>query len=222
MAVITISREMGSGGAEIGRQVAQILGYDFVDKNTIEGIFRQYGLTRFDDLYTSAPGFLDLFQHDNLLIISMLNEILEALGQRGQVVILGRGGFAVLGHLADVLDVRIVAPADVRAQRVMAREHLASLPEAEAMVAEDDRTRQRFVQMFYNRRWDETSAFDVIIDTGSVSYETAAQQIVDAARALEKTQFGSDAATTASLEVDPVLADAVAKVLAYPLAPLPG
>lgn len=220
MAVITISREMGSGGAEIGRQVAQTLGYAFVDKNTIDGIFRQYGLTQFDDLYTTTPGFWDLFQQDNLLIISMLNETLEALAQRGQVVILGRGGFAILGHLADVLDVRIVAPAEVRAQRVMARENLATLPEAQARVAEDDHMRQRFVQLFYDRPWDDPTAFDLRIDTGAVSYDAAAQQIVDAARALDQKQFGSDAVTTAGLEVDPVLADAVTKVLAYPLAPL--
>lgn len=222
MAVVTISREMGSGGAEIGRQVAQALGYDFVDKDTIDRIFRQYGLTKFEDLYTTTPGILDLFQYDNLLIISMLNETLEALAHRGTVVILGRGGFAILGQLADVLDVRIVAPAALRAQRVMAREKLASLPEAEARVAEDDHMRQRFVQMFYNRQWDDHAAFDMIIDTGSVSYEAAAQQIVDAAHALDLKQFGSDAVTSASLAVDSVLADAVAKVLAYPIPPLPG
>ena len=62
MAVITISRELGSGGAEIGQQVAKSLGYDYVDKRTIDGIFRQYGLTKFDDLYNSAPGILDLFR----------------------------------------------------------------------------------------------------------------------------------------------------------------
>lgn len=222
MAVITVSREMGSGGADIARQVAQTLGYDFVDKNTIDGIFRQYGLTNFDDLYTSTPGILDLLQQDNLLIISMLNETLEALARRGKVVILGRGGFAILGHLADVLDVRIEAPVAVRAQRVMARENLTSMAEAEARIAQDDHMRRRFVQMFYNRPWDDKSAFDLVLDTGSVSLETAVQQIIGAVRALEQKPFGSDAVTTVSLTVDPVLADAVAKVLAYPLAPLPG
>lgn len=220
MAVITISREMGSGGAEIGRQVAHVLGYDFVDKDTIDGIFRQYGLTKFEDLYTTTPGILDLFQYDNLLIISMLNETLEALAHRGKVVILGRGGFAVLGQLADVLDVRIVAPAAVRAERVMAREGLASRQDADARLVEDDHMRQRFVQMFYNRQWDDPAAFDMIIDTGSVPYEAAVQQIVDAAQALDDKQFGSDAVTTTSLEVDPVLANAVEKTLAYPLTPL--
>lgn len=217
MAVITISRELGSGGAEIGQQVAKSLGYDYVDKRTIDGIFRQYGLTKFDDLYNSAPGILDLFSQTNLLTISMLNEMIEALAQRGKAVIVGRGGFAVLGDYADVLNVRIEAPASVRAQRIMDRENLATLQEAEARVSEDDSVRSKFVHMFYNKQWNEKSNFDLVFDTGALSNDVAAQQIVEAAKALEQRPLGQDAVTTASIEVDPVLADAVAKVVAYPL-----
>ena len=127
MAVITISRELGSGGSDIAQQVAKRLGYEFVDKHTTDGIFRQYGLTKFDDLYSSAPSILDLLNADNLLLISMANEILEAVAKRGNVVILGRAGFAVLGGYADVLNVRIEAPFSDRVQRVMAREGLTDL-----------------------------------------------------------------------------------------------
>lgn len=217
MAVITISRELGSGGADIGRQVAKSLGYDFVDKNTIDGIFRQYGLTKFDDLYNSTPGILDLFNQTNLLTISMLNEMLEAVAQRGKVMILGRGGFAVLGDYADVLNVRIEAPISVRVQQIMARENLATVQEAEARVAKDDNMRRKFVQMFYNKHWDEKSNFDLVLDTGALSNDMAVKQIVDAARALEQKTLGKDAVTTATIKVDPVLVDAVAKVMAYPL-----
>lgn len=222
MAVVTISRQLGSKGAEIGQEVAKNLGYDFVDKRTIDGIFRQYGLTKFDDLYDSAPGILDLFNYNNLLTISMLNEMLEAVAQRGKVVIVGRGGFAVLGDYADVLDVRIEAPVSVRVQRIMARENLATVQEAEARVAEDDTMRRKFVQMFYNKHWDEKSNFDLFLDTGALSDDAASKQIVDAVRALEQKPPGGGAVTTASIKVDPVLVDAVAKVMAYPLPALAG
>lgn len=217
MAVVTISSELGSGGVDIGRQVATSLGYEFVDKRTSDGIFRQYGLTKFDDVYNSAPSILDLINSDNLLIVSMLNEILEALAQRGNVVILGRAGFAVLGAYADVLNVHIQAPFAERAQRVMAREGLTDLPAAEEKVREDDNVHRKFVQRFYNRHWDEPSAFGLVLDTGSLSSDAAVKQIVEAARALEQQAPGKDAVTTATIEVDPVLADAVTKVLAYPL-----
>jgi cytidylate kinase len=216
MAVITISRELGSGGFEIGRQVAKSLGYEFADKRTAEGIFRQYGLTKFNVVYDSAPGILDLIRADNLLIISMLNEILEALAKRGNVVILGRAGFAVLGQYADVLNVRIRAPFSERVQRVMAREGLTDLQAAEERVREDDNVHRVYVQRFYNKHWDEPSNFNLVLDMSSLSSDMAVQQIVEAARALDQKTPDRDAVTTAALEVDPVLVDAIAKVIAYP------
>ncbi len=217
MAVITISREYGSGGSDIALQVAKSLGYEFVDKNATDGVFRQYGLTKFDDLYSSAPNIFDLLNADNLLLISMANEILEAVAQRGNVVILGRAGFAVLGSYADVLSVRIQAPFSDRVQRVMAQQGLADLEAAMEQVKEDDEVHRKYVGRFYNKEWDEASNFDLVIDTGSVSSEMAVSQIVEAVRALEQKALGADAVTTASIEVDPVLADAVTKVLAHPL-----
>lgn len=217
MAVITISRELGCGGLDIAQRVAQNLDYVFLDKRTVDGILRQYGLTRFGDLYSSAPGILDLVNADNLLIISMLNEILEAVAKHGNAVILGRAGFAVLGRFADVLNVHIKAPVSDRAQRVMAREGLTDVQSAEERVREDDSVQRKYVQMFYNKNWDEESNFNLVVDTGSVTPELAVKQIAEAARALEQKAPGKDAVTTATIEVDPVLADAVAKGIKYPL-----
>jgi len=216
MAVITISRELGSGGLDLAQQVAKSLGYEFVDKRTVDGILRQYGLTKFNDLYDSAPGILDLIRADNLLIVSMLNEILEALAKRGNVVILGRAGFAVLGQYADVLNVRIQAPFSERVQRVMAREGLTDLQAAEERVREDDNVHRIYVQRFYDKHWDEPSNFHLVLDMSSLSSDMAVQQIVEAARALDQKVPKKDAITTATIEVDSVLADAVAKVMAYP------
>jgi cytidylate kinase len=217
MAVITISREIGSGGLDIAQQVAKTLGYEFADKHTAEGIFRQYGLTKFDDLYSSAPSFLDLLNADNLLLVSMANEILEAVAKRGNVVILGRAGFAVLADYADVLHVRIEAPFSERVQRVMAREGLTDLQAAEERVSEDDSIHRKYVQRFYDRQWDAPSNFALILDTSSLSSDMAVQRIVEAVKTLDQKVHGEDAVTTAKIDVDPVLADAIAKVMAYPL-----
>lgn len=221
MATITISREYGSEGAKIGQEVAKQLGYDFVDKRIIEGIFRQYGLTKFNDLYTSAPGFWDLTSATNLLIVSMLNETMEALAYRGNTVILGRGGFASLGGYADVLNVRIQAPFAARVQQIMVRENLTNRQQAEAYVREDDKARRKFIQMFYNKQWDVESHFDLVIDTGTVTSDMAINWIIEAARVLEKKDLAADAVITKGLTVDPVLLDAIEKSLQSPLPPLP-
>jgi cytidylate kinase len=213
MAVITISNELGSGGVDIGQRVAQSLGYVFVDKNTSDRVFRQYGLTKFDQVYNTSPSFLDLLNSDNLLIVSMLNEILEALAQRGSIVILGRAGFAVLGQYADVLSVHIKAALPDRVQRVMAREGLTDAVAVEEQIREDDNLHSKFMQRFYNRQWDDPASFGLMLNTSALSSDTVVQQIIAAARALEQQPLSKDAITTATIKVDPVLADAVAKVL---------
>jgi cytidylate kinase len=213
MAVITISSELGSGGRDIAAQVAQALGYACANKDTTDEILRLYGLTRFNDLYSTAPSILDMLNADNLLLVSMANEILEAVAIRGRVVIHGRTGFAVLAGYADVLHVRIQAPLAARVQRVMAREGLSDLPAAEALVREDDAVHRAYVQRFYNQQWDEPSNFDLSIDTGTVAIDEAAQQIVAAARGLDQKTVGAGATITTRIKVDPVLADAVARVM---------
>ena len=217
MPVITVSRQLGSEGSGIAREVAARLGYEFVDKQTTDAIFRQYGLTRFDELYNSVPSFLDLLNADNLLLVAMANEIIEAVAQRGNVVILGRAGFAVLASLADVLHVRIEASFSERAQRVMEQEGLANLEAAEERVKQDDEVHTKYIRRFYNKEWGDPSNFDLVLDTGALSGDEAVQKIIEAARDLGEKTPQEDARTTRSLQVDPVLADAVAKALANPL-----
>jgi len=213
MPVITISRQLGSEGTDVARQVAASLSYEFVDKEITDAVFRQYGLTRFDELYSSVPSFLDLLNGDNLLLVAMANEIIEAVAQRGNVVILGRAGFAVLAGLADVLHVRVQAPFAERVQRVMEREGLADLDVATERVTQDDEVHDKYIHRFYNKQWDDPANFDLVLDTGSLSAEAAVQQIVEAARSLGQKAPSPDARSPQSLQVDPVLADAVAQAI---------
>lgn len=221
MAVITISRETGSGGYQIAKGVAESLGYALVDKFTTESIFRQYGMTRFDDVYSSAPSILDLLNADNLLLVSMANEIVEAVAKRGNVVILGRAGFAVLSGLADVLHVRIQAPFSERVQRIMERESITDIDAAVERVKQDDEVHRKYMSRFYNKQWDEPSNFNLVLDSGSLSVEEAVRQIVEAARELDLKAQPQAGATTASLQVDPVLADAVTKAITSHVPELP-
>ena len=216
MAVITISKELGSGGIDIAHQVAQRLGYDYVDKHTTDAIFRQYGLTKFNELYSSAPSFLDILNADNLLLVLMANEITEAVAKRGNVVIQGRAGFAVLADYTDVLHVRIQAPLAARIRQLTAQEHIASPEAAEERLRDDDHVHKMYVQRFYNKQWDAPENFALVIDTRAVPFDAAVAQIVAAAQALAQAAPGTNALTTASVAVDPVLASAVDDVMANP------
>ncbi|HEY5751860.1 MAG TPA: cytidylate kinase-like family protein [Chthoniobacterales bacterium] len=217
MKTIAISRLIGSGAAEVAQRVTDVLGYTVVNKSVLEGIFRQYGLTKFGELYTSPPNVWDMANATNLLIVSMLNEIMEALAHRGQMLILGRGGYSSLSKYADVLNVRLQAPFPVRVERLMARESLADRWRTEQLVKADDTARQEFVARFYNERWDIASNFDLVIDTHIISTEMAADWIIEATQALDQKTFGADMVTAQRAKVDPALLEAIDIALAYQL-----
>ena len=209
MRTIAISRLVVSEGATIARRVTEALGYTLVNKSVLEGIFRQHGLTKFGDLYTSPPNLWDLANAKNLQLVSMLNDTMEALAHRGDMLILGRGGYASLSKYEDVLNVRLQAPYLVRVERVMARENIDNRLRAEQRVKADDTARQKFVSMFYNQAWENASNFDLVIDTHTISTEMATDWIIEAARALSAKNFRTDAVTADRARVDPSLLDAI-------------
>lgn len=216
MAVITISREFGCRGDQIAQQVAQALGYHLVDKEFIAAVLSQYGLIEFDREYDAVPSFWERFIAQRLqrreVIVDMLNRVVQTVAYHGNVVILGRSGFAILRGLRDVLHVRAQAPFPLRVARVAAKQQLA-LPQAEALVREQDKARAAFVEEFYNVPWDTSSHFDLVINTGKIAPELATQWVIDATRALMAGPL-AEGPTAGSFTVDSVLAAAVADRLA--------
>jgi cytidylate kinase len=215
MAVITISREYGSGGESLARSVAQSLGYHFVDKEFIGALLSQYGLVEFDREYDVLPGFWEKFnahrekRRDQM--VSMLNRVLGAVARHGDVVILGRSGFVVLAGYADVLHVRLQAPFSTRVERIRAQ-HKIRLEQAEALVKENDRVRIAFIEEFYQVPWEAMLAFDLVINTGKISPALATAWVVEAAKAfVARPEAGRP--LTSSIEVDVVLAGAVTDLL---------
>lgn len=210
MAVITISRQLGSHGARIARALAKDLGYALVDKGTINRVIRQYGITRLDRIYDHKPKIWELFNEDSALTIQMMNETIAAFAAQGDVVILGRGGFRVLRGLSDVLNVFVTAPDAVRAKRIGKRDEIG-VGEAAEIIRSDDELRSRFVSLFYGADWADESAFDLVVDTGELSDADAVARIAAEAAALPSYAEGPSAA---GLEVDVVLRETVEQELA--------
>ncbi len=215
MSVITISREFGSEGDQIAREVALALDSHFVDRKFIGAILSQYGYVEFDKEYATLPTFWERFDaqrgKERDVIVSMLNQVIQAVAHHGHVVILGRSGFEVLSGFADVLHVRLQAPFPVRVQRIMSQQNL-SLEQAETLVKENDRVRVRFVEEFYRVPWNSIQAFDLVINTAKVDLDLSRDMIVDATRGLDYN-LKSEKPTVASIEVDHILADAVSEAL---------
>ncbi|HWQ07748.1 MAG TPA: cytidylate kinase-like family protein [Holophaga sp.] len=211
MAVITISREFGSEGTAVAEKVAEALGYHLADKNTLEKILSEYGLMEFDRMYDSIPGFWDRFDAHKMerrtILIDMLNHTIVALAAHGNMVIVGRGGFAVLAGLADVLNVRIQAPQAIRVRRLMEQPSIAEPSRAEILVQENDRLQKAFVESVYGVSWEAAKSFDLVVDTGKVTPDRAAAWIVEATKALKLPSIGAH--TVAQLKVDRILLSTV-------------
>ena len=215
MSVITISREFGSEGDTIAHQVAQSLNYHLVDQKFIGDILGQYGYVEFDKEFTTLPTFWERFdaqrEKQRDLMAQMLNQVIEAVAHHGNVVLLGRVGFEVLGKYTDVLHVRLQAPFSVRVRRIMTQQGL-SLEEAESAVKQSDKVRVAFVEEFYKVPWESLHAFDMVINTGKISPDQAVNWIVAAEQA-PVTSLEIEKPTSTAIVVDRILEEAVSEGL---------
>lgn len=216
MSVVTISREKGSQGSFIASQVGQILGYHFIDKTIIAKVCAEYGASEFGLIPGYVPDFWGNFnaqaQERRGLMVDMLNRVIQALANVGDLVILGRSSFAVLRDYADVLNVRIQAPLMVRIKRVMERQKIDEQARAEEVVKESDRIRSAFIEGFYGDRWDASRSFDLVINSGKLPPELAIKYIVEIAKALPNRKTPG-LYTTNAIQVDPILSSIITKTL---------
>lgn len=210
VAVITIFRQAGCEGRYIAENVARELDYHLADYATAERLMLQCGYETTPKVYESVPDFWDRFTRRGMerdQINSMLRSVTLATAHHGDVVMLGRGCFAPLQGLCDVIHVRVKAPLPLRIERIMLK-HGMSKEEATAFVAERDTLVADFARTSYGLSPDDLTLFDLVIDTGKVAPDAAVRWLVEAARGL--TCRAGDP-TAAGLEVDRVLQRAVAK-----------
>lgn len=214
MTVITISREFGSGGDLLAEKVAQALGYHLVDKAFVSAVLCQYGLAEFDNEYEKQPGFWESFDTEKAerrdTMVRMLNQVVRAVARHGNVVILGRSGYAILAGLADVLHVRLQAPLEDRIELVRYEKNL-SLIEATALVKEKDKVRKSFVESFYRVPWESSHAFDIALNTSRVPVDIATDWVIQAARLPARNL--DIRTTTKQLEIDAVMQQTVSEKL---------
>jgi cytidylate kinase len=208
MTTITISREFCSNGREIARKTAQMLGFHFVDKDMIATILSQYGFVDFNDAYETIPNFWERLgsQKENRreLMVNMLNRVMLSLAYHGNVVILGRGSFAVLNSFADVLNVRIQAPLAERIKYMMERQLANSPEQAEIILKEKDKVRMEFIELYYGIRCDIAKAFDLVINTSKINPDLAVNWIIEANQALKNIDL-ENRCTTDGIEGDSIL-----------------
>jgi cytidylate kinase len=167
-------------GSEIARLLSKEYNGTFLDKESLEEIFEKFGISkdnveRFDE---RKPGFWDLFKTDKARYLHFLKGAVYEYANNGNGIILGRGGQVVLGDLPGVLNVRVIAPLQVRKNRLMER-YNCDERSAQKFIQHSDNERAGFHKFFFDENWEDLSLYDLVINTASFSAETAARLIKD-------------------------------------------
>ncbi len=116
---------------------------------------------------------------DEAQYVVLIKGAVRAAYERGDMVIVGRAGQAILQDEADALHVRIVAPLGSRIARLQQREGL-TVEEAERQIMRHDRASAEYLGRFFGIQWDDHNLYHLMLNTGKVSVDGAAQIIVDA------------------------------------------
>jgi cytidylate kinase len=180
MAILTISREYGSGGREIGRAVATKLGYAYEDRVTLLAALRAADPSweRFGDEYDEhKPSLWERHDWSYRGYSALLQRHLLEAAAADRVVIVGRGGAYLLAGVPTALHVRVVAPLAARIERIMRREH-ADHDSVRAAIERIDRERAGFIRAVYHRSWDDPAGYDMICDTSLLEQGAIVEDIV--------------------------------------------
>lgn len=113
---------------------------------------------------------------DDQSSVAITQASVQAAFRRGNVIIIGRGGQAILRGRKDVLHVRIVAPIEQRIARLV-DEQFTSYDSAAQMIKSHDRASQDYLKHYYDVDWDDPLLYHLVINTGLCSVEMAAHWI---------------------------------------------
>lgn len=178
MAIITVSRQVGSRGDEIATALITQLKYDFLDKRLVDERLASSGLTqeaidRFDE---RKPGFWDRLSLNTERYKHFLLSAIYETAKAGNCVIVGRGAHVALAGVPGVMRVRVVASVKTRIHRIM-RQLECSEDQAQRIIQRSDQNRAGFHRFFFEVRWDAPELYDLTVNTDRTSVSAAAELI---------------------------------------------
>src|SRR5680860_115499 len=213
MAVITISRLVGSKGTAIGKEVAKRMNYHYVDIELVQEIMNQYGEPEFKNIYDTKLSIWDRYSNITNDLLGFFKRVMLSIAKSGNAVIIGRGSFVSLGKYADVLDVMIYAPMDIRIKAIMEIRGISDLEKAENYIINKEKIRQSFIEQTYNVKWNQIDNFDMVFNTGKFNPELVTGTIVKAGKELESKKAVLSGLVTSDIEADKVLDNTVKSLL---------
>lgn len=204
--VITISRELGSGGRTVGRKLAEALNVRYSDKELIHELMKRFNLTvsgieklkgekkswisDFIQMVAPVPKmslltgqksgkYMTEFRADvtSADIFEAESDILKAIAGEGSCVIAGRSGFFVLRDCSNKLDVFITASKEHRVERVARKQGLT--PEQAAILIDKiDRDRENYIRKFAGMSRYDLRNYQLVLNMDNLTEDQAVDLIL--------------------------------------------
>lgn len=212
MSLLTIRGQLGSGAPEIGKQVADVLHANYVDREIIAEVAARLNRQEKDVIAKEMPpcsllgriaealeraapfgvGFEGAYLPaweiplNDTRYLQALKSVVKELARSQSLVIHGRGGQFILGDYPQAFHVQVVAPLGVRVKRVM--QDLKLDPEsAKQEIARFDTSSRQFIKRYFQAELEDPVYYDLVINTKSLSFQAAASIVVDALSFKDRT-----------------------------------
>jgi cytidylate kinase len=197
--VITINREVGSGGRTVGRKLAEKLGVKYCDKAIVEGLTKKFGLSieRIEEIkaqkkswWTDINNYYNTLVHsasqpmdveaklDNASIFETEKRILQELAAQSSCVVAGRTGFMVFRMWPNHLSIFIQASKENRVKRIMQKENVSD-EEARNIIAKLDADRETYIKKYEDTSRYDTRNYQLVISMDDLSEDDAVEVILD-------------------------------------------
>ena len=201
--IITISRQYGSGGRQIGQQLAKELNIPFYDKEIIDLAAKESGLAadfiRGQEqqltqslLFSIVTNFTSNSSAFNPNMLSLSDQVylaeakaIRSLADKGSCVMVGRCADWVLEKDYDVLRVFVCGPIEARCKRAV-EEYGDKAENIQKTVQTIDKQRARYCQHYCDKAWEDAENYDLCLNSGTISLAQCVAIIKDAWQELQK------------------------------------
>jgi cytidylate kinase len=172
MPVITISTQYGAGIEEVSDILAALTGFRVIGKEAIvknlRNVVGEYLAEKF--IAVQKPIYMDTYMYDMELWKGLISESLLFLSKEGKVILLGRGGSAVLGDVPGSLHVLLVGNKATRVAFIAKRENI-SPREAENEIDKIDKLKSGFWKYHFGIDWPNPEYFDIVLNPISLGFD---------------------------------------------------
>ena len=189
--VITVAMEPGSGGSIIAQRIAERLKFDYFHRDIVEKIAKTAKIrskvvnSLEKERLTGVKDFISSLVEEHYIhpdtYLRHLLPVISTIAKHGRAVIVGRGANFIL-PAEDIFSVRVIAPLKKRIREV-ALTHGAPVEEVKRRVIQRESRRKAFVRHSFNADISNPIHYDLTINTGKMSIESAVEAVIGAVRA---------------------------------------